>query len=230
MMVNVKCSCGKRTGVSDAMVGRTIRCPQCGDPVLVVAPTQTAAKNSAKTKTKPKTEIPAIHLSGGTILLLVVLISGIGMTLFFKLGPARVWQQWEAMAPTATGQITDVVSFGLQAYLSQHDLYDPTNSNRRPGVNGPINFVEPYFAVTLPKTIVFNGKTDQGDFVGSYNTQTGEITAEVAYGGRTFGGQVTLNQATNWFNMTGRDVNGVPEAESDGVKLTIYYPPKIPQE
>jgi hypothetical protein len=224
MIVNVRCDCGMRTGVSDALVGKSIRCPQCGENILVTAPAVSPSKKKPAKIRKP--ELPAVHVSSGTILLLVVFVCGIAATLFFKLGPSRVWREWDQLQPKATDQITDVVSFALQAYLSQHGLYDPTHFNSRPSVNGPINFIEPYMALTLPRKMVFNGKTDQGDFVGSYDTQTGEITAEVAYGGRTFGGLVTLNHATNWFNMTGREVNGVPQAECDGVKLTIYYPPK----
>ena len=37
MAVLARCSCGGRTGVSDAMIGRTVRCPKCGNEILVTA-------------------------------------------------------------------------------------------------------------------------------------------------------------------------------------------------
>ena len=33
--MNAQCACGKRMVVSDALVGKTVRCPSCGNSVLV---------------------------------------------------------------------------------------------------------------------------------------------------------------------------------------------------
>src|SRR5690242_20267807 len=33
--MNVRCGCGKRMGVSDAMAGKSVRCPDCGEKIFV---------------------------------------------------------------------------------------------------------------------------------------------------------------------------------------------------
>jgi hypothetical protein len=77
----------------------------------------------------------------------------------------------------------------------------------------------------MPQWVVFTGKTTQGNVYGKYNPANGEVQALVEYGGYSFAGAVDLAKATGKFNMTGRLVNGFPQAEVDGNPIQIYYPP-----
>jgi DNA-directed RNA polymerase subunit RPC12/RpoP len=214
-----QCSCGKRTSVSDALVGNYINCPRCGASVLVAGAPKPDSKASAKK------ELPAIHISPGMMRLIQVLIIGGVITTVIRLGPVRVHNQWDAMGPKAEGEVEDVVSFAIQAYLSEQQLYNPRKSLGRPSVDGGVNFVIPIWALTMPEKLKFFGLTQQGRFVGYYHTGTGEIEADIAYGGRTVGGLLVAVRATDQFHITGRDVNGSPQAEVDGTPLTIVYPP-----
>jgi hypothetical protein len=56
------------------------------------------------------------------------------------------------------------------------------------------------------------------------------VQALVEYGGYSFGGMVDIKKASGKFNMTGRMVNGAPQAEVDGNPIKIYYPPSTPAQ
>lgn len=222
-MATAQCACGKRIGVSDALIGKTIKCPQCGEKVVVSASAQAARK--APVQSGRESIAQHIHLSGGlvtTVVLFVLIGSGV---LALKLGPMRAWSQWQAMSQKAEGEVNDVVSFALQAYLSEAKLYNPTKSNHRPSVDGSIDFDMPWMVMSLPEKVGFVGLSDQGKFAGYYDTRTGEIDADIGYGGGEVGGLIMTKGITGVFHITGRDVDGNPQAESDGNPLKIFYPP-----
>jgi len=83
--------------------------------------------------------------------------------------------------------------------------------------------------MSMPETIVFGGRSNQGPFLGHYNTQTGEVDGDVSYGGVSSAGLVDLRRPTGKFHITGRDTNGQTSAEGDGQKLQLVYPPKFGQ-
>jgi DNA-directed RNA polymerase subunit RPC12/RpoP len=217
-MAIAQCACGKRIGVSDALVGKTVKCPECGEKVVV-------GGGGAKPRSSPaQHEGPQLHISPGLIGVALVLVLGVGGTVLLKMGPIRVANQWGAISHKADGEVNDVVSFALQAYLSQHHMYNPTKSNRRPGVDGDVNFDFPYLVMSMPERVPFTGLTDQGKFAGYYRPATGELDADISIGGSEVGGLMVMRSATDVFHIKGRDVNGNPQAESDGTPLTIYYP------
>jgi len=222
--VTVQCTCGKRLGLSDALIGKTIKCPKCREEIFVSPSAQTLPKAPAKKARE------TIHISGGLMALAAIVILLAGGTLTLKLGPMRVWNQWEGMNAKAAGDITDVVSFALQAYMSQIHLYNPTKSHRQPAVDGPISFKPPFLVMSMPEKVPFAGMSNQGQFVGFYHPATGEIEADIAYGGREVAGLIVTQRAAGVFHITGRDANGSPQAEVDGTSLAIYYPPPTPDE
>jgi hypothetical protein len=219
----VQCSCGKRMGVSDALAGKTIKCPACGDQLEVGLPARPPA--GSKQAKKPSAN-PAIYISKGKIVAGVSLLIGLILGLIFYFGPVRVWNQWEVVGPKAEGDVSDVITFGIQAYLSEQDEYDPSRSHNPPAVDGYVSFFRPTLVMSMPEKVKFFGKTTQGDFNGYYYPATGEIEADVAYGGMTFGGMVNLAKATNAFHMTGRMSNGFPQAEVNGTPIKIVWPDK----
>jgi hypothetical protein len=221
--MNIQCACGKRMGVSDAMAGKTVRCSGCGENVYVAASPASAKSAAARGKAS---EAPGLYISPGLIVgvstLALVVIGAIAA----YTGPYRVFQQWRDMAPQANGEITDVITFGLQAHLSETGDFNPRISHRAPAVEGPILFIAPVLQMSMPDTIPFHGMSNQGNFTGRYNPRTHEIRATIQFGGATVGGLIDTKRAAGDFDITGRDVNGFPQAEIDGRSLKIIYPPE----
>ena len=223
MPVSLVCQCGKRISVSDALVGKNVRCPQCGQSVYVDPAKRSAPKAAAR---KPA---ETLHISPGLISVLVLFVLGAGATIVWRTGPGHVWNQWEANGAAWDGEVTDVVSYALQAYLSEQGMYNPNKSRGKPATDGDAIFVVPRLVMSMPEKLAFSGMNSQGKFQGFYNTQTHDIEADIWYGGREAGGGVMLSPATDFFHITGRDPGGSPQAEIDGQSLKIIYPPKDDQ-
>jgi len=102
-------------------------------------------------------------------------------------------------------------------------MYNP-KQRTTPAVDGPVHFFRPTLVMSMPEKVRFFGMTSQGQFQGYYHPATGEIDADVAYGGMTFAGAVALAKSTGIFHMTGRMANGFPQAEVNGVPLKIVAP------
>jgi len=71
--------------------------------------------------------------------------------------------------------------------------------------------------------VKFVGKSNQGDFSGYYFPATGEIEADMDFGGYAFGGMVNISKSTGKFHMTGRMRDKQPVAEADGHPLKVVY-------
>jgi hypothetical protein len=226
MPITVECSCGKRMSVSNALAGKTIKCPACGDRMEVSA---APPSPGGRTPAKKRSAGPAIYISKGKIIALVSLAVGLALGLTFYFGPVRVWNQWENIGGKASDDVSNVITFGLQAYLSQQGAFDPMNAHGAPAIDGPVNFFRPTLVMSMPDKVRFFGKSTQGNFIGFYYPKTGEIEADVAYGGMTFAGAVDLAKATNQFHMTGRMANGFPQAEVNGNPIKILWPDKKDQ-
>jgi hypothetical protein len=159
--------------------------------------------------------VPTVSVSPGIIISVAVGITLLILVLVIYFGPWAVSKQWDAMSKTANTQVTDVVQFALEGHLSQHGLYNAARQHHPPMVEGDAVFVPPAMVMSLPKKMVFSGKTNQGSYMGTYDTVTQEITAKIEYGGWTIGGLVDAKKATGTFTMTGREKDGVPSAETD---------------
>lgn len=216
MAINVRCACGRRTAVGDALAGRTIRCPACGDEIFVVASAPAPGKGGAA---KQKAG-PAIELSRGQ----VISLWAIGILLVvggaFYLGPVRVWQQWGAMQPKASQDVGDLIVDALKQHMKDEDP-DPRSRRRMPSVErNDVSFFQP-MALTMPEKVFFIGKSNQGTFSGHYHTRTGEMDADVSYGGYSVAGMVDISRPRGTFHLVGRVVNGRREFEFDGKKTVI---------
>jgi hypothetical protein len=216
MAITVQCSCGKRTAVSDALAGKSIRCPACGEGVFVAASAPAPGRAGAKGKQAG----PGFELSGGQKVALwvigILLVLGGG----FYAGPVRVWQQWSALEPKASQNIQDLVIDSLNQHMKDEDP-DPMTRRRKPSVERhDITFFTP-MALTMPQKVGFIGKSNQGTFSGDYNPRTGEVDATVSYGGFTVGGLVDVGKPRGTFHLVGRVVDSKREFEIDGKKTEV---------
>ena len=201
--------------VSDALAGRMIRCPGCGNSVAAGASGPLGAKAGGKARQAG----PAFELSRGQIIAICVVGALLLIGGAFYFGPVRVWGQWAELQPKATANIQDLVIDSLRDKMKQEDP-DPKFPSRPPTVEGPdISFFQPILAFTMPATVAFIGKSNQGTFSGNYNTRTGEVDATVSYGGYSVAGLVDVTRPRGSFHLAGRMVDGKPEMEMDGQKI-----------
>jgi hypothetical protein len=224
MPISVQCSCGKKMGLADALAGKTVRCPSCGASILATAP-QAPVGKSAKSATKKSKASPAVYVSTGKIIAAAAVLLVLICSILFYIGPMRNWNKWETMDGPARDTVVNVVTFALQAYMSTNGLYDPSKSHQAPDVEpDDFMFYRPLMSMSMPEKVKFQGKSNEGDFTGFYDTQTGDIEADVSYGGYSLAGQVDISKPLGTFHMTGRMVNSQPQAEVDGQPLHIVYP------
>ena len=220
MAITVQCGCGKRTAVSDALAGKSIRCPACGEGVFVAASAPGSAGGKSGAGARGKQAGPGFELSGGQKVALwviggLLLIGGV-----FYVGPVRVWQQWGAMEPKASEDVRDLVIYSLNEHMKEENP-DPRMRRRQPSVErGDLSFFTP-MALTMPQKVGFFGKSSQGTFSGNYSTGTGEVDATVSYGGLTLSGMVDVSRPKGTLHVVGRVVDGKRDVEIDGKKTVI---------
>lgn len=216
MSVTIKCSgCGKQLNVRDEYIGRRLKCPQCG--AIIQATAETSARTPAGAK------MPLLHLSPGVIAFLVLLIVIPGLLAFWKYGPGRVRDQWEKLLPDATDNVKDVVTRGLQAYLSQRGAYDPSKPHHTPEALDLVFMFGPLH-LTMPQVVRFAGTTTQGAFTGGYEIRTGHVEADVEIGGQSFPGAGVVRHGNEKIRVTGRVQQGNVSVEVNGKPAEIVWP------
>ena len=223
MPISVSCECGKRTSVGDPLAGRMIRCPACGGEIYVPVPSTAPGGGKSGKPAKKANAAPAVHISNGMIALIAVAGLIVLMAIFFITGLLRVWHTWEAKAEQAKYDVTDVVEWGLKGYLSERGGYNPRDSHGAPAVI-ELDFFRPVMAMSMPEYVIFHGKTNQGDFAGHYHPKTGEVEADVKYGGYALAGVPTRGKGLGEIHLTGRKLNGQTVAEANGTKVQLVYP------
>jgi hypothetical protein len=219
MPITVQCGCGKRTGVSDALAGKTVRCPKCGSSVFVTAAPGT------KTAAKPQKSAPAFYMSSGKIIALCSVAALVIIGIVFYLGPVRVSHQWDSMDMKARGTIRNVITYALKAKMSHTGEWDPTVPHAPPSVaNDDVTFFRPLLSMSLPKKVSFLGRSSAGEFGGTYDTQTGAVDADVSYGGHTVAGLIDLKKPSGKFHLVAHEEGDKPVCEIDGTQMDILYP------
>lgn len=217
MAISVQCGCGKRTSVSDALAGKSIRCPACGDGVFVAA----SAPAPGRAGGKRQQAGPAIELSRGQVILLWVIGGLLVVGGAFYAGPVRVWQQWNALEPKASQDVRDLVIDALTQRMKEENP-DPRARRHMPSVERTdVSFFSP-MALTMPAKVGFLGKSNQGTFSGNYDTRTGEVDATVSYGGYSVAGLVDVGRPRGTLHLVGRVTDQKREVEIDGKKTEIH--------
>ena len=92
--------------------------------------------------------------------------------------------------------------------------------------DGDIIFNPPVLAMSMPKKIRFEGNSNNGGFTGFYNTETGDVEADVEYGGVWVAGSASLKKPAGQFRMTGHEENKNAVVTVDGQAMKIIYPTK----
>lgn len=222
MAITIQCVCGKRTVVSDALAGKVVRCPACGDAVVVTGSaviSTGSAPAAGKARGKTQQRSPAIDLSRGQIVGLFLIGGLLLLGGIFYFGPMRVWREWGALEPKASGTVQDLIVFSLKQHMKEEDL-DTMARRRQPSVERhDVSFFQPIIAMTMPDKIAFIGKSNQGTFSGHYDTRTGEMDATVSYGGYSVAGMVDVMKPAGTFHLVGRMLDRKPEMEIDGKKI-----------
>jgi hypothetical protein len=198
--------------VSDALAGKQMRCPGCGNEVAVVAGGGGKGKGGGNArKAGPAFELSRGQITGIGVVGGLLLIGGA-----FYFGPMRVSSQWSALEPKASQDVQDLVIDSLRERMKREDP-DPRVHRFQPTVEShDVSFFQPILAFTMPDQIGFIGKSNQGTFGGNYNTRTGEVDATVSYGGYSVAGMVDIGRPKGTLHLLGHMVNGKPEMEIDG--------------
>lgn len=201
--------------VSAALAGKQMRCPGCGIEMAVAAGGPAGGKAGGKVRQAG----PAFEISGGQKMAIGVIGSLVVIGCVFFFGPMRVSSQWSAMQPKATQDVQDLVIDSLRQHMKEDDP-DPRSHRFQPTVeSSDVSFLQPLLAFTMPDTVAFVGKSNQGSFGGNYNTRTGEVDATVSFGGYTVAGLVDVKRPQGNMHVVGRMVDGKPEMEIDGKKI-----------
>lgn len=226
MAITVRCSCGKKSLVGDKLAGGTIRCTACGNEVAVGAP---SAPSPAAAKAKAQAAGSGLSINPTIMIVGIVGILGLVTGLILYFGPWRISTQWAAMKPRANTEVTDVVDFSIRAYESEHGMYDAGTSHLAPRADGDAKFIDPVMSFSMPRKMTFVGKTNEGSYIGTWDTTTGEVVADIETGGYSVGGMVDVSKATGKFHVTGREKDGTVTAEVDGEPLHIAVRNPLPR-
>ena len=154
------------------------------------------------------------------VILALALVGGL---VLFKIGPLNAKAKWETMGDKAHDDVIDVVTRGLQSYLSQNGGYNPSKAHATPQARD-VTFYWQMFVMNLPEYVEFTGTSTDGEFKGKYHPKTGEIEADVDVGGMGLEGVGDVRKASEHIHVTGRVKNGEISAEVNGKNAEIVYP------
>jgi len=215
--------------VSDALAGKSVRCSACGEMIFCQADKSPgpAAKGAKPGAPAPKKQgEPSMYISPTMIITGIVVAILLLIGLIFYFGPVRVGHQWDAIDMKARNTVMNVVTYSIKAKLSEEGEYDP--AHHAPAIErSDLTFDRPLLAMSLPRKVRFDGKSNNGGFTGFYDTETGEVEADVECGGYTVAGMVNLKKPTNLFHLTAKEVNNDPVVQIDGKPAKIIPPPKL---
>lgn len=223
MSIAISCPhCGKALKVPDERVGKLAQCPGCMK-TFTVLPANAPAIHASISETIRANQ-PAISISSGTIMWLIILVCIVGIGAAIVFGPVRVIHQWDALKPHAQSAVEDVVTRGLQSYESHLPWFNPKKDHINAGVR-EISFYFLPTSLSLPDRIPFKGMSTQGKFVGTYSPRTGEVSVVAEVGAMTFEGiSNDITKANGSIRITGRNINGNLTAEVDGKNATVVTP------
>jgi hypothetical protein len=243
--------CGKRLNVKDELIGKRLKCPQCG--VTFVAgggPKPVPAAPAGPPQRNVRVEKSSgVAINWGSIVklgLLAVIPLAILAVIF---GPMRVKRKWEAIHADADKTATLVLEQAIRAHASQAGEWNPNKSRSKPPDVNEVIFYPQMFAFSLPEKIRFTGSATTATFEGYYNLTDNSIESTVKTGAMTVGGMTISEDGIDMgggvkgsgpikmplpiqrtsktvLNVTGRLSDGKADAFIEGRKAEIYYPPR----
>lgn len=230
MAISVVCDqCGKRLNVRDELVGKRLKCPAC--KTVFTATKVGGAGPTIRVKPKgPKEKGVKVAISWGPVLLVALGVAVVGGIALIYFGPVRAKHAWDPMAAQAESDVKDVVERGLQFHMMKIGEWSPRDRGIAPGVYD-VHMLWDLMVMGLPEHIHFKGTTMQGGYTGTYNTQTGEVKAEVEIGGVVVPGSGEVHKkGSSTFAVNGAMKNGDLQVWVNGKKAEIYPTTKPARE
>ena len=132
------------------------------------------------------------------------------------------------MLPKMDTSIKDVIDRSLEAYLSQHDLFNPAKAHLAPHTFDVV-YKLGYMPITMPDKIPFALITTQGLAVGHYDPKTEEIEADVEIGGAGNSG-LLLHHGTTVIKVAGHEKNGDMVVTINGAPAVVKWPKTIDEK
>ena len=219
MPILFTCACGKRMTVADALAGQPVICPACGQRALP-GRSVPARRDSAKPT--------AVSVSWGPIIKIGSIVVVLALLAAFYFGPVRVHNQTEALDKDMRETISNVLVRGLEFATGSGVFGDPKALRQyTPNVH-ELNILRPFLVMSLPEEIRFFGSTTEGNFRGTYNTQTNQVTVDSNVGAVSYRGVGAVSKAPRSAHITGTKTNGKLEVTVDGrpVRLPRPQPPR----
>ncbi len=186
MAISVSCdSCGKRLNVRDELIGKKVKCPSC--KTVFAVPGVGGGGAAIRVRKQVKEKGAKVSISWGFVMMIAGAVLVVGSVVAIVFGPVRAKKEWEPMAEKAVSDVTDVVERGLQVHMTNIGLYNPRVDRSPPTVH-EVHMLWDMLVMGLPEHIRFKGTTNEGEYTGTYNTQTQEVVAEVEIGGAVVAG------------------------------------------
>jgi hypothetical protein len=222
MSIAIKCThCGKGLKVPDDRLGKLAKCPACGETFTVMPANSALGGKPSKKPEEKFAEHRGVHVPVGLFVFIGVAIAIIAVVAGIIFGPLRIWRQWEATEPHAQSTVEDVITRGLQSYVSHQGWFDPKKSSFNAGVRQMAFTFMPY-NLSMPEKVPFAGVSTQGNFTGSFYPKTGEVDVQAEVGARTFEGLTQdMSKPAGSIHITGREPNGQLSVEVDGKDATV---------
>jgi hypothetical protein len=133
--------------------------------------------------------------------------------------------RWAEQVDDAQNAVESVISFALQAYLSENGGYDPSKPHATPQAR-EVMFYWHMFVMDVPDYVEFTGTSTDGEFKGKYYPKTGEVKADVDVGGMGLEGVGAVRKAGEKIQVAGKLVNGQAQATVNGKQAKIVFPEK----
>jgi hypothetical protein len=216
MAISVQCdNCGKRLNVRDELIGKKVKCPACKSAF------QASPTTAIKVKKMEKGKQAKVSISWGPILMITGAVLVVGFILMIVFGPVRAKNQWDPMAAQAESDIRDVVQRGLELYMMNTGAYNPKIDRAQPTVH-EVHMLWDMMVMSLPEEIHFKGTTTEGEYTGTFNTQTSEVNADVEVGGFVVPGVgEAARKGETTFKVSGTMKNGNLDVRVNGKKMEM---------
>lgn len=215
----VNCTCGKRMMVAEEKAGRYVLCPSCGKSVLTSVAGRTVALRDTSAPAK-------VSIAWGPIIKYGSILAVLGLFAALYFGPYKVQQQFDAMNPQIRGNITDVLTRGLEFATRSGMFEDPRAlQHYTPTVHtDEIVIMRPLLVMSLPEEVEFFGTSSEGEYKGKYNTRTHTLTADAGVGAMTIPGVGAVSKSGATVKIAGLVNDHKPDVTVDGTQVPAKAP------
>lgn len=153
--------------------------------------------------------VPSITLSPGIIILIVAAILIPALIFYIKEGPVKAQREWADMKQLASDNISGLVARAInhQYKAMGINMNDPNDPHPQAQVTN-IYFDEPIIMLSLPKSITFQGSTNEGTLRGTFHPRTKRFEADVEIENVTHRVTGSIDPKQNTFTFDGKLITG----------------------